>query len=70
MVIFALGVGLPEFKHGVRDRRTVAIQDAADQAESFAFSAWAGERAIKIRRQSQVKEWTDGLWRSRNQNHI
>src|ERR1700694_1921434 len=61
MVIFSPSVGLPEFNHGVRNRRTVAIKDSAGQANALSFGVWAAERAIKIRRQAQVEEWTNSL---------
>jgi hypothetical protein len=34
---------LPDLNHGIRDRHTIAIDNAARQPNPFAFGLWVGD---------------------------
>src|SRR6266481_3307164 len=72
MVVFAVSVGLPDFKHRIIERRALAVQYSASQPNAFALYLRTGNAldAVLAGGQLKVEKWADSLRWSWNQIHI
>src|SRR3984893_13979401 len=71
VVVFPVGIRLPQFEHGIGNRVAFAVEDPADELHPFTLRAGTGHTRDRSRPgQANLKERANSLRSSRNQVHL